>query len=237
MPSTPLLLIPGLNCTAELWGHPVARLGAGRTVIVADHTRAETISGIAAAILAEAPARFALAGLSMGGYVAMEILRVAPERVERLALLDTQARADTPEASDQRRQTIAIAEGGGFNKIAAMQYPRLVAPSRADDTVLQTIVRRMADATGASAFVREQKAIMTRIDSRPSLTAIACPTTVIVGAEDQLTPPSFAEEMAALVPGARLVVIEGSGHLAPLEAPEATTAALADWLSAEAARA
>ncbi len=231
MSKTPLLLVPGLNCTAELWWHPVVRLGAGRSVMVADHSCAETIAEIASAILADAPPRFALAGLSMGGYVAMEIMRVAPERVERLALLDTQARADTPEASEQRRQTIAIAEGGGFAKIAAMQYPRLVAPARIDDTALQVVVRRMADATGAAAFVREQKAIMNRIDSRPSLAAVSCPTIVVVGSQDQLTPPHFAEEMAAAVPSARLVVIEGAGHLTPLEAPEETTAVLSAFLS------
>lgn len=231
MSSLPLLLVPGLNCTAALWADQVAALGAGRTVIVADHTRRDSIAALASAVLADAPPRFALAGLSMGGYVAMEILRVAPERVERLALLDTQARADTAEASDVRRQTIAIAEAGGFAKIAAMQYPRLVAPARLDDAELEARVRAMADAVGPAAFVRQQTAIMGRIDSRPSLAAIRCPTTVIVGSEDQLTPPPLAREMADLVPAARLVEIAGAGHLAPLEAPAAVTAALAEWLT------
>ncbi len=232
MSSLPLLLVPGLNCTAALWADQVAALGAGRTVIVADHTNAASIAALATAVLAEAPPRFALAGLSMGGYVAMEIMRVAPERVERLCLVDTQARADTAEASDQRRQTIAIAEAGGFAKIAAMQYPRLVAPARIDDVGLAAKVRAMADATGAAAFVRQQTAIMHRTDSRPSLGAIRCPTTVIVGADDQLTPPPLAREMADLIPAARLVEIPGAGHLSPLEAPVAVSAALADWLGA-----
>ncbi len=230
MTSIPVLLIPGLNCTARLWAGQVADLGAGRAVMVADHAGAETIAAIAAAILAEAPPRFALAGLSMGGYVAMEILRVAPERVARLCLVDTQARADTPEAAEVRRQLIEITERGGFAKIAALQYPKLVAPARADDVELQRVVRAMADATGADAFVRQQKAILTRIDSRPSLGAVRCPTTVLVGADDQLTPPDMAAEMAGLVPGARLVEIPGAGHLSPLEAPEAVNAALWDWL-------
>ncbi len=230
MSSLPVLFVPGLNCTAVLWAAQVAALGAGRSVTVADHAASETIAAIARDVLADAPPRFALAGLSMGGYVAMEILRVAPERVDRLCLLDTQPRADAPEASEVRRQLIEITEKGGFAKIAAMQYPKLVAPARLDDVDLQKVVRAMADATGPAAFVRQQKAILTRIDSRPSLAAIACPTTVLVGAEDQLTPPEMAKEMADLVPGARLVVIPEAGHLSPIERPDAVTAALAAWL-------
>ncbi|NLH80856.1 MAG: alpha/beta fold hydrolase [Phyllobacteriaceae bacterium] len=230
MSSLPVLFVPGLNCTASLWATQLAALGAGRAVIVADHGRSETIAAIAHDVLADAPPRFALAGLSMGGYVAMEILRVAPERVDRLCLLDTQPYADAPEASEVRRQLIDITERGGFSKIAAMQYPKLVAPARLDDTDLQKVVRAMADATGPAAFIRQQKAILSRIDSRPSLAAIACPTTVVVGAEDQLTPPVMAREMAELVPGAHLVEIPDAGHLSPLERPDAVTAALAAWL-------
>ena len=226
----PLLLVPGLACTAALWRDQVAALGAGRTVTVADHTRGETIADIAAAILAEAPPRFALAGLSMGGYLAFEILRRAPERVSRLALLDTQARADPPESREIRLQQIAIAEGGGFAKIAALLYPRLVAPARFDDADLAGLVRAMADATGPAAFVRQQKAILTRPDSRPSLAAVRCPTTVIVGEEDVITPVALAREMSDAIAGARLVVVPGSGHLTTLEAPDATSAALRAWL-------
>ncbi len=232
MSPSPLLLVPGLNCTASLWTAQVATLGLDRPVAVADHTGADTIAAIAALILAEAPPRFALAGLSMGGYVAMEILRTAPERVERLCLLDTQARADGPEARETRLQQISIAERGGFAKIAAIQFPRLVAPARLADAALAEIVRRMADDTGAEAFVRQQKAIMTRIDSRPSLARVTCPVTVIVGTEDQLTPPPLAREMADLVPGARLVEIPGAGHLSTLEAPDAVNAAMRGWLEA-----
>lgn len=230
--SLPVLFVPGLNLTAALWTDQVAALGAGRTVVVADHAGSSTIAEIARDILADAPPRFALAGLSMGGYVAMEILRAVPERVERLCLLDTRADADAPEQSEIRRQLIEITEKGGFAKIAAMQYPKLVAPARLDDECLQKVVRAMADATGPAAFVRQQKAILTRLDSRPSLAAIRCPTTVLVGAEDQLTPPDLARDMAARIPGADLVVIPEAGHLSPIEAPEAVTAALKQWLAA-----
>lgn len=231
MTSSPVLFVPGLNCTAALWAAQVADLGAGRAVMVADHARSATIAAIAADILADAPPRFALVGLSMGGYVAMEILRVAPERVERLCLLDTRADADGPEQAEVRRQTIEIAEKGGFSKIAAMQYPRLVAPSRLDDAALQGVVRAMADATGAAAFVRQQRAILGRVDSRASLAAIRCPATVLVGAEDRLTPPDLARDMAERIPAARLVVIPEAGHLSPIEKPEVVTAALKRWLA------
>ena len=231
MATIPLLLVPGLNCTADLWWPQVAAFAADRRAVVADHGRADTMAAIAEAILADAPPRFALAGLSMGGYVAMEILRRAPERVDRLALLDTQARADGEEARAARLQQIEIAESGGFERIADLQIPRLLSPAHQREIRLVDLVRRMAAETGAEAFVRQQKAILGRIDSRPSLAAVACPTTVIVGVEDVITPVDLAREMAEAIPGAVLEVIDDSGHLSTLEAPEAVNAALARWLA------
>ena len=230
MTSSPLLLVPGLNCTTELWAPQIAAFAPARPVIVADHGRADTMAEIAAGILAAAPPRFALAGLSMGGYIAMEILRRAPQRVERLALLDTQARPDGDEARAARRQQIEIAETGGFDRIADLQIPRLLSPAHQRDAGLVDLVRRMAAATGPAAFVRQQKAILDRIDSRPSLAAIRCPTVVIVGAEDVITPVELAREMAEAIPGAVLETIADSGHLSTVEAPAAVTAALARWL-------
>ena len=230
MTKIPLLLVPGLDCTSNLWGAQIAAFATDRSVVVADHGRADTMAAIAAQILAEAPPRFALAGLSMGGYVAMEILRRAPERVDRLALLDTQARADGDEAKAARLQQIEIAESGGFDRIADLQIPRLLSPAHQSEPRLVDIVRRMAADTGAEAFVRQQKAILGRIDSRPSLAAIACPTTVIVGAEDVITPVDLAREMVEAIPGAVLEVIADSGHLSTLEAPAAVNAAMARWL-------
>ena len=231
MAMIPLLLVPGLNCTADLWGAQIAAFAAERQVIVADHGRADTMAAIADAILAEAPLRFALAGLSMGGYVALEILRRAPERVDRLALLDTQARADGEEGRAARLQQIEIAEPGGFDRIADLQIPRLLSPAHQTEPGLVDIVRRMAADTGAAAFVRQQKAILGRLDSRPSLRAISCPTTVIVGAEDVITPVELAREMVEAIPGAALEVIGDSGHLSTIEAPAAVNAALARWLA------
>jgi pimeloyl-ACP methyl ester carboxylesterase len=233
LPNLPLLLIPGLNCTASLWLPQIEAFGAGRAVQVADPAAADTIPAIAAAILADAPPRFALAGLSMGGYIALEILRTAPERVARLALLDTQARADTDEARAARRQQIEIAWNGGFDRIPDLQLPRLLAEPHRNDPRLVAIVRRMAAGVGRNGFIRQQSAIMHRPDSRPGLAAIRCPTLVLVGAEDVLTPPDLAREMHEAIPGSRLAVIPGSGHLSTIEAPEAVTAELAAWLDGE----
>ncbi|TBW33865.1 alpha/beta fold hydrolase [Siculibacillus lacustris] len=232
MTASALLLVPGLNCTAALWRSQIAPLSALCPVGVADHRGVDTMGGIAAAILAVAPPRFALAGLSMGGYVALEIWRTAPERVERLALLDTQARPDGPDAAENRRRQIAIAESGGFARIADLQLPKLLAPAHQGDPDLVAVVRAMAADTGAEAFVRQQRAILGRIDSRPTLATITCPTTVVVGAEDALTPPDLAREMVAAIPGASLEIIDGAGHLSPLEAPDAVTAVLRAWLAA-----
>lgn len=225
-----LLLIPGLLCTQDLYAPQIAALGGEVAIHVVDHTRSDTMAGIAADVLASAPERFALAGLSMGGYVALEIMRRAPERVERLALLDTSARPDAPEQTENRVRLVAIAEKKGVEVAAREMYPKLVAPSRSEDAGLQSAFLAMAAATGAAGFARQQAAIAGRIDSRPTLSAIRCPTLVVVGTHDQLTPPGMAEEMAALIAASRLALVPGSGHLSPLEAPEKVTRELRRWL-------
>lgn len=232
MPKPELVLIPGLLCTEQLFAPQREVLEGVSTVRVADHTGADTMSALARQVLAAAPSHFALAGLSMGGYLAMEIMRQAPERVERLALIDTSARPDAPEQTASRQRLVAIAERKGVEVPAREMYPRLVAPDRAGDEDLQRTFLDMARATGTAGFANQQAAIAARPDSRPSLGAIGCPTLVLVGAEDQLTPPALAEEIASLVPASRLQVIPEAGHLATLEAPDAVTEALIDWLTA-----
>jgi pimeloyl-ACP methyl ester carboxylesterase len=190
------------------------------------------MSGIAQRILSLAPPRFALAGLSMGGYVAFEVLRQAPERVVKLALLDTTARPDVPEQTEQRRRQIEMARTGRFDGIAELLFPRFVAAARHTDRALEDIVRTMARDTGAEAFVRQQTAIMHRADSRPMLAAIGCPTLVLVGEQDALTPPDRAAEMAAAIPDVRRVVVPDCGHLSALEQPETVTRALVSFLTA-----
>jgi pimeloyl-ACP methyl ester carboxylesterase len=226
----PLILIPGLLDSARLYENQLPQLWRLGPVMVADHTRDDSMGGIARRILAHAPPRFALAGLSMGGYVCFEILRQAAERVAKLALLDTSARADTPEASAMRRAQMALATGGRFAEGVEAQFIRLVSPARRADAVLRATNRRMAEEVGPEAFVRQQRAIMGRPDSRPGLAAIVCPTLVLVGEQDELTPPERAREMAAGIRGAHLVTVPDCGHLSALEQPEAVTGALREWL-------
>lgn len=226
----PLVLIPGLSCTAALYGPQWPALAPGRTILVADHANDESLSAIATRLLAAAPERFALCGLSMGGYVAFEIMRQAPERVTRLALLDTSAKPATPETNIPREQMIALAEKGAFDNVTTLLWQRLVAPNRLTDEPLRLLVRQMADDIGADGFIRQQRAIMGRPDSRPGFGVISVPTLVLVGEEDVITPIAEAQEMAAGIGKAKLVVLPGSGHLSTLEAPEAATRELLTWL-------
>lgn len=226
----PIVLIPGLLCSHRMYEAQIPALWRHGPVILADHTRSDSMAGIAAGILAAAPPRFALAGLSMGGYIAFEILRQAPERVARLALLDTQARPDTPEQSDRRRMQIDLARKGRLLEVADLQFPLMISEPRHGDERLRALNHQMANDVGPEGFARQQTAIIGRPDSRPDLAAIRCPTLVLVGAEDALTPPDRAREMADAIQGARLAVIEDSGHLSTVEQPEAVTAALEAWL-------
>ncbi len=226
-----LVLVPGLNCTRELFAPQIAALEASRPILVADHTRDETIAAIARRLLGEAPGRFALAGLSMGGYVALEVMRQAPGRVSRLALLDTSARPDTDESRANRDRLIALAEAGRFDEVDDILWQRLVAPHRQGDEALKATVSGMKRALGPEVFVRQQRAIRERVDSRPDLPGIEIPTLVLVGEEDVVTPPEHAREMADAIEWASLVVVPGSGHLSTLESPDRVTAAMEAWLA------
>lgn len=226
----PLLLLPGLLCDAVLWRHQLTNLADLVAATVADLSAADSMEALARSVLAEAPERFALAGLSMGGYVAFEIMRQAPERVTRLALLDTTARPDTAEQTERRKALIYLTQDGRFNQVMPRLLPMLIPPARRDDRALVETVVGMADRIGADAFVRQQTAIMHRSDSRPSLPAIGCPTLVLGGREDALTPPEVMAEIAAGIPGARHLIIDQCGHLSPLERPEEVTWLLRGWL-------
>jgi pimeloyl-ACP methyl ester carboxylesterase len=227
----PTILVPGLNCSARLYVEQIPALWRSGPVTVADHTRDDTIAAIAKRILEAAPPRFALAGLSMGGYIALEMMRQAPQRVARLALLDTGARPETPEQTAGRLPRIELAKSGRFAEVPDGQFHLLVHRNRHGDAALKSLVRAMAEETGAEAFLRQQQAIMGRADSRPSLGAIACPALVLVGEGDELTPPELSREMAAAIPRARLVVVSDCGHLSTLERPRELTRALVEWMS------
>ena len=228
----PTVLVPGLNCSPRLYAGQIPALWRFGAVMVADHTRDDALPAIARRILAAAPPRFALAGLSMGGYISFEIMRQAPQRVAKLALLDTGARAETPEQTKMRQPRIELARQGRMAEVADSLFSLLVHRDRAGDEALKRVVRTMAEETGAAAFLRQQQAIMARPDSRPGLAAISCPTLVLVGDSDEATPPALSREIAAGIRGSRLVVVPQCGHLSTLERPEAVTGALTEWLQA-----
>jgi pimeloyl-ACP methyl ester carboxylesterase len=229
----PLLLLPGLLCDDALFAPQVAALADIAAPVVGDLTRDDSLAAMAARVLAEAPPRFALAGLSMGGYLAQEIMRQAPERVLRLALLDTSARADTPERLQQRYEFIALAQQGEFKGITPRLLPIYLHPDHLADSHLTSIVLGMAERIGRDAYLRQTAAIMTRPDSRDSLRRITVPTLVLCGRQDQATPLHLHEEIAGLIPRARLAVVERCGHLSTIEQPDAVSVELRRWLALE----
>jgi pimeloyl-ACP methyl ester carboxylesterase len=230
--SAALILLPGLLNDERLWAHQVAHLSDLAEIQVADLVGPDTIGAMAERVLVTRPGPFALAGLSMGGYVAFEVMRRAPERVSRLALLDTSARPDTPDQSARRRGLIELAQKGRFLGVTPRLLPQLLHPDHVRDRTIANTVVQMARSVGREGFIAQQRAIMARPDSRPDLTRIKCPTLVLGGGQDAITPPEVLEEIAAGIAGAALRLIDHCGHLAPLEQPEAVTAALVDWLRA-----
>jgi len=228
---TELILLPGLLCDEALWAHQTETLADLADITVADLTQDETIAAMAERVLAWAPANFALAGLSMGGYVAQEIMRQAPKRVEKLALLDTAVHADSPEQKKIRQGFLNQLELGDFKGVTSKLLPLLIHPDRLQDEGFLAVIQGSAENVGSEAYVRQQTAIMGRVDGGEDLKNIQCPTLVLCGRQDILTPLPLHEEMAAEIPNAALVVIEDCGHLAPLERPRAVSAAMRYWLA------
>jgi pimeloyl-ACP methyl ester carboxylesterase len=226
----PLALLPGLLLDRVLWRAQIDGLADMADCRVADLTARDSVSGMAADVLAAMPGRFALAALSMGGYVALEIMRQAPERVLALALLDTTARPDSDDQTASRRGLIELAKKGKFKGVTRQLMPMLIHTDRLNEAALTGEVMAMAERIGRDAFLCQQKAIMTRPDSRLLLAQIACPTLILCGRQDALTPLAWHMEMATANPEAHLVVIEDCGHLAPLERPAEVTAAMRRWL-------
>jgi pimeloyl-ACP methyl ester carboxylesterase len=226
----PIVCIPGLLFTPRLYAEQLPSLWRFGPVTVAQHSLQESVETIARSILATAPERFALLGLSMGGYVSFEILRQAPRRVAKLALLDTTARPDSPEKAADRRALISRARSVPIQEISDELFPRLVDRSRRQDESLRDLFRQMAEETGAEGFIHQQTSIMNRPDSRPGLKEIRCPTLVLVGEGDELTPPELAAEIAAGVAGSRLVKVPDCGHASTLEQPQKVSRALVEWL-------
>ncbi len=226
-----LVLLPGLLCDAALWRHQTEHLTDIVEVQVADLTQDNSIPAMAERLLASAPPTFALAGLSLGGYVAQEVMRQAPERVERLALVDTNARADTEEQRRARGTLIKLAEVGKFKGVTPRLLPNLVHPSRLEDPAVADVVMQMAERVGQEAFKRQQEAIMGRPDGRPDLESIRVPVLILAGRQDAICPIPMQQEMAERLANAKLILVEDCGHLASLERPDATTAVFRYWLS------
>jgi pimeloyl-ACP methyl ester carboxylesterase len=233
MEKTKLVLVPGLLCDALLWRAQLEQLPDVAEMWVADHTRSATMAGVARDVLGDSPFEsFALAGLSMGGYVALEIMRQAPQRVQKLALLDTSARADTQEQTAQRKDFIALAKRGRFEGVTEALMPLLIHRSRLGEASLTGAIKLMAKNVGKDAFIRQQRAIMSRAESRPLLASISCPSLVLCGRQDQRTPLDRHEEMAAGIKGAKLEVLDDCGHMSTMEKPDQVSRSLRRWLAA-----
>lgn len=227
-----LLLLPGMMCDRRLWQAQLETFGADYDCRVGDITGAESIAEIAAQVLAAAPGSWSVAGLSMGGIVALEMWRQAPERITRLALLDTNDRADTPEKRDMRDAQMQSVLAGGLAEVLREELkPNYLACVHRDNTALLDEVLAMGIDLGQEVFMRQSLALKSRPDSRETLPTIACPTLVLCGDEDTLCPPALHREMAEAIPNAQLCAIADCGHLSTMEQPEAVNAALAGWLT------
>lgn len=231
--STNLLLLPGMMCDQRLWQPQVEALAPTWTASVAVLTAHDAIAALAADALARAPSRFALAGLSMGGIVALEMWRQAPDRIERLALLDTNFRAELPERQTLRGPQLATVAAGGLERVLRDELlPNYLAASRSGDPLLRSIILEMGLDLGPQVFERQSIALRDRPDSTATLADIHCPTLVLCGDEDRLCPPELHREMAQRLSASVLQVIPDCGHLSTLEQPERVTAALRRWLEA-----
>jgi pimeloyl-ACP methyl ester carboxylesterase len=226
----PLALLPGLLLDGAHWRAQVEGLSDIADCRIGDFMTQDNVADMARSVLAMMPERFAMAGLSMGGYVALEVMRQAPQRVALLALLDTKARLDNEEQTARRRGLIDLAQKGKFRGVTRMLLPMLIHENHLNDAALTGEIMAMAERCGRDVFLRQQKAIMSRPDSLPSLPRIACTTLVLCGRQDALTPLDCHEEMAAGIHSAKLTVIEDCGHLPPMEKPEEVNRALRDWL-------
>ena len=230
---TPLVLLPGFLCDAALWRHQAETLTDVVKPIVTDLTGFNDPVAAARTLLADLPPKFALAGLSMGGYVAFEMMRQAPERISRLALLDTTARDDSPEKKSERQGFAEKALEPGFDIRGVTEHmlPIFIHERRLEDESLTKDIFAMAERFGAEAFARNQLLMLKRPDSRPDLSSITCPTLVLCGRQDKLTPMELNAEIAQGIPNAALVVVEDSGHLSTMEQPHAVSAVFRHWLA------
>jgi pimeloyl-ACP methyl ester carboxylesterase len=221
-----------MMCDAGLWAAQVEALAGSCSILIGDATHDDNIPAIASRVLATAPERFALAGLSMGGIVAMEMWRQAPRRIERIALLDTNFRPDTAERREIRNRQIEEVTQAALGSLLRDELkPNYLARCNRDNSALLDDVLRMGLGLGEDVFRRQSRALRDRPDSSSTLPTISCPTLVLCGEEDRLCPPQLHREMASMIPGAQLEIIPECGHLATIEQPDKVNASLRRWLT------
>jgi pimeloyl-ACP methyl ester carboxylesterase len=226
----PITLLPGLACDAALWRDQVAALAPLCTLRVSDvHARFASLPQMAAALLAEQAGELRLCGTSMGGMLALEVLRQAPQRVKALALLACSARPDTPELMQLRSDAIQLFEQGRMREVLQANIAFAFDPAHAPALVPAYLA--MIERAGAAQLIAQNRAVMARADARGLLPHITCPTLLVCGASDLLTPPECSLEMAAAIPGSRLEIIPQCGHMLTWEQPARVNALLIDWLA------
>ena len=229
--TTPLVLLPGMMCDRRLWRAQIAAFSADREVIAPTLTDGDSIAQIARSLLSSLPEYFSLAGLSMGGIVAFEIMRQAPHRIDRLALLDTNHRPDTDERRRMRDRQVSDVLAGRLNTVMREELkPNYLAEIHRDNLTLLDEVLAMGLELGEKVFVAQSVALQTRPDSTATLQEIRCPTTVICGAEDALCPPALHRQIHEGIKGSALHIVEDCGHLSPMEQPELVTSLMHEWL-------
>lgn len=228
-PKVSILLLPGLLNDHTIWDGASSALAKYGEITIPEYGPVGNLGDLAEAILEAAPAHFALAGFSMGGYLALEIMYRAPERVLGLALISTSARADTDEQQAMREKIIAAVQRGKYDKVVAGTTEGALA-SGGDADRYRDQMASMATAIGPDNFCEHMRAVLNRRDSRAQLPLIEVPTLVAVGEGDQVVPPEFSRELAAAIEGAELAVIPDSGHMLPLQGSEALNASLCEWV-------
>jgi pimeloyl-ACP methyl ester carboxylesterase len=227
-----LFLLPGLLCDAIVWADQIEALGKDYDVRVPDFRDFDSIDAMADAVLAQAPGSFSLAGHSMGARVALEVTRRAPDRVQRLALLDTGIHPVRPGESEQRRVLTDLSERDGMRALADEWLPPMVSDGRLDaDPMLRDALYAMVERMTPMIHRNHIAALLGRPDASAQLGAIRCPVLIGVGREDRWSPPSQHERIVAAILGSRYVIFEDSGHMAPMEAPKAVTHALSEWMA------
>lgn len=225
-----LYLLPGLLCDRALWMAQIESLSDKYGIRVADFTKGQSVEEFAASVLDDAPETFSVAGLSMGGYVAFELLRQVPDRIKRVALIDTSPYADEPEHKEFRHAIMEVAKTQGMEEVVETLLGRLIHPSRFIDKDLVRSIDAMAHRIGVEGFIRQQTALLNRQSSEDLLPEIKCPTLIVVGKQDKLTPPKISRDMAQKITHSKLIEIDNCAHMSTMEQPEALSALLHYWM-------